>query len=262
MADDMGRADSLDGPFVDYTEAKLLAFLDRYQLTRDIGSQWQYSNIGVGLLGYLLARAAHTDYETLLHQRITGPLGMTDTLITLPPRQAARLAAPFDAYMRPAKPWNMGLFAGAGGIRSSAADMLIFAKAVLDPVSAIAPAVKTTLAVRVPAVPPAFDQALGWEVMHLPHGRELLAHGGQSGGFQSYLILEPAKSRAVVVLANFEAQPAPTDIALHILIGTPVEPTPPVPPAPPRGACSSSYPQLGWPCAGWPCAGWYGARQR
>ena len=137
-----------------------------------------------------------------------------------------------------------GILAGgaSGGYRQppgppapvpSAADMLIFAKAVLDPVSAIAPAVKTTLAVRVPAVPPAFDQALGWQVMHLPHGRELLAHGGQSGGFQSYLILEPAKSRAVVVLANSEAQPAPTDIAPHILIGTPVEPTPPVPPAPP-----------------------------
>lgn len=50
MADDMGRADSLDGPFVDYTEAKLLAFLDRYQLTRDIGSQWQYKEQLYGCL--------------------------------------------------------------------------------------------------------------------------------------------------------------------------------------------------------------------
>jgi D-alanyl-D-alanine-carboxypeptidase/D-alanyl-D-alanine-endopeptidase len=240
MADDMGRVDSLDGPFVDYPEAKLLAFLDRYRLTRDIGSKWQYSNLGVGLLGYLLARAAHTDYETLLHERITGPLGMKDTLITLPPPQAARLAAPFDAYMRPAKPWDSGLFVGAGGIRSSAADMLIFAKAVLDPKSAIAAAVKTTLVVRVPAVPLAFDQALGWEVIHLPADRELLSHGGTSGGFQSYLVLEPAKGRAVVALVNSRAQPAPDDMALHILIGAPVSPTPPVltapvPPAPTRG---------------------------
>jgi serine-type D-Ala-D-Ala carboxypeptidase/endopeptidase len=76
MADDMGPDDSLDGPFVGYGEAKLLTFLDRYQLTRDIGAQWEYSNLGVGLLGYLLARADHTDYETLLRKRVTGSLAL------------------------------------------------------------------------------------------------------------------------------------------------------------------------------------------
>jgi serine-type D-Ala-D-Ala carboxypeptidase/endopeptidase len=234
MADDMGPVDSLDGPFWDYGEAKLLAFLDRYQLTRDIGSQWEYSNLGVGLLGYLLARAAHTDYETLLHKRITGPLGMKDTVITLKGRDAARLAPPFDRYMRPAHPWDIGILTGAGGIRSSAADMLIFAKAVLDPKSPIASAVKTTLSVRVPGeAPPAVEQTLGWEVMHLPPDRELLVHGGQTGGFQTNLLLEPAKGRAVVALTNSQAQPPPDDIALHIMIGTPVGPTPSVPPAPP-----------------------------
>jgi D-alanyl-D-alanine-carboxypeptidase/D-alanyl-D-alanine-endopeptidase len=234
MADDMGPVDSLDGPFWDYGEAKLLAFFDRYQLTRDIGSQWEYSNLGVGLLGYLLARAAHTDYESLLRKRITGPLGMKDTLITLPPGEAARLAPAFDRYMRPAKPWDIGILTGAGGIRSSAADMLIFAKAVLDPKSPIAAAVKTTLSVRVPGeAPPAVEQALGWEVMHIPPERELLVHAGQTGAFQSTLMLEPAKGRAVVALTNSQAQPPPDDIALHIMIGAPVAPTPPVPPPPP-----------------------------
>jgi D-alanyl-D-alanine-carboxypeptidase/D-alanyl-D-alanine-endopeptidase len=233
MADDMGPVDSLDGPFWDYGEEKLLAFLDRYQLTRDIGSQWEYSNLGVGLLGYLLARAAHTDYETLLRKRITGPLGMKDTMITLKGSDAARLAPPFDRYMRPAHPWDIGILTGAGGIRSSAADMLIFAKGVLDPKSAIAAAVKTALSVRVPGeAPPAVEQALGWEVMHLPPERELLLHNGQTGGFQTMLILEPAKGRAVVALTNSQAQPSPDDIALHIMIGTPVAPTPPVPPGP------------------------------
>jgi serine-type D-Ala-D-Ala carboxypeptidase/endopeptidase len=230
MADDMSWVNSLDGPFADYGEAKLLAFLDRYQLTRDIGSRHEYSNLGVGLLGYLLARAAHTDYETLVRERITGPLGMKDTLITLTGRDAARLAPPFDPFMRPAKPWNLGILAGAGGIRSTAADMLVFAQAVLDPGSPIAAAMKTALSVREPGAES--DWALGWEVAHLPRGRELLMHGGQSGGFQSKLILEPAKGRAVVALSNSRAQPAPDDIAFHILIGTQVSSTPPVPSAP------------------------------
>jgi len=111
--------------------------------------------------------------------------------------------------------------------------MLVFAKAVLDPKSPIAAAMKTALSVRVSGGASVVDQALGWQVMHPAPGRELLIHDGQTGGFQTFLILEPAKGRAVVALSNSQAQPPPDDIALHILIGTPVAPTPPVPPAPP-----------------------------
>ena len=232
MPDDMGRADGVDDPFADYSEAKLLAFLDRYQLTRDIGAQWEYSNLGAGLLGYLLGRAAHSDYETLLAKRVTGPLGMKDTMVTLKGRNADRLAPPFDRYMRPAKRWDLTLFAPAGGIRSSAADMLIFAKAVLDPKSRIAAAVKTTTSQRVPGGSPQVEQALGWQIVHPRPDRELLLHDGQTGGYQSILALEPARNRAVVALANSQVAPEPVDIALNILIGTPVGPTPAVPPPP------------------------------
>jgi CubicO group peptidase (beta-lactamase class C family) len=158
---------------------------------------------------------------------------MKDTMITLKPADVVRLAAPFDRYMRPAKRWDMTLFAPAGGIRSTAADMLAFAHAVLDPASPIAPAVKTALAVRVPGQAPQAEQALGWIIAHPRPDRTLLMHDGQTGGYQAILALEPAKGRAVVALSNSQAQPMPTDLALHILLGGPVQPTPPVPPAPP-----------------------------
>jgi D-alanyl-D-alanine-carboxypeptidase/D-alanyl-D-alanine-endopeptidase len=234
MADDMRSIGDPDGPFADYTEARLLAFLDRYRLPREPGSQWEYSNLGMGLLGYLLARAAGTDYETLLRARITGPLGMNDTLITLPPSQAARLAAPFDAYMRPVRPWDLAVLKAAGGLRSTVADMLRFAAAALDPHSPIAPAMRTALSVRTPAGNAGVEQALGWLVAHPGPGREIWLHDGETGGFRSVLALEPAKGRAVVALANSAAEPSTVDLALHILIGAPVAPTPPVPPAPPQ----------------------------
>ncbi len=233
LADDMDAVDRLDGPFSDYGEAKLLAFLDRYQLTRDIGLQWDHSSLGVGLLGYLLARAAHTDYETLLHNRITGPLGMKDTVITVPPAEAGRLAAPFDAYMRPTKPWNVGIFAGADGIRSSAADLLILARAVLDAKSPITAAVKTALAVRLPVAAHQIDQTLGWQVSHgAPGGGELWLVDGRTGGYRATLGLEPAQGRAEVVLINSAGLPA-ADLGLHLLLGTGLLPAAPVPPAPP-----------------------------
>lgn len=233
MADDMRPVSDPDGPFVDYTEERLLAFLDRYELTRDIGAQWEYSNLGVGLLGYLLARAVGIDYETLLRERITGPLDMNDTMITLPPSHAARLAAPFDPYMQPVRPWDIWVLTGAGGMRSSVADMLKFAAAALDPNSPIAPAMKTALSVRVPAGNPRAEQALGWSAIHPEAGREVLLHDGGTGGFRSVLALEPSTGRAVVALINSAVEPGAVDLGLHLLIGSPVGPTPPVPPAPP-----------------------------
>ena len=233
MADDVGAIDGPNGPFADYGEAKLLAFLDRYQLTRDVGSQWEYSNLGVGLLGYLLGRAAGTDYETLLRERVTGPLGMNDTLVTLSATQAARLAPAFDTYMRPTPPWELSVHVGAGGIRSTAADMLKFARATLDPASPIAAAVKTALAVRVPGGGTRNEQALGWVVMHPEPDREILLHDGGTGGFRSLIAIEPAKARAVVTLMNSAAEPSAADLGLRVLMGSPMGPTPPVPPPPP-----------------------------
>jgi hypothetical protein len=228
----MWAASHPDGQFADYTEERLLAFLDRHQLTREPGAQFEYSNLGMGLVGYLLTRVAKSDYETLVRTRITGPLGMKDTMITLTPSHAARLAAPFDAYMRPAKPNRMAALEGAGAIRSTVADMLIFAKALLDPTSPIAPVLKTALSVRAPGENPITELALGWVVRRLP-GRELLMHNGLSYGFSSVLILEPAKGRAVVALVNSAAEPRSEDLAFNIVGIQPVAPTPAVRPAPP-----------------------------
>src|SRR5690606_23777699 len=145
----LAMADPAD-PYARYDEAQLLAFLDDHALSREPGAVWEYSNLGAGLLGYLLGRAAGTDYATLLRERITGPLGMSDTMIELPATAEARLAPSLDPYLRPAKPWHLAVLAGAGGIRSSANDMLKFARAALDPGSSLARPMQVALATRVP----------------------------------------------------------------------------------------------------------------
>ncbi|HEY6814007.1 MAG TPA: serine hydrolase [Croceibacterium sp.] len=228
VPDNMPRGDPED-PYADYTEEQLLAFLDGYELTRDIGVQHEYSNLGVGLLGYLLGRAAGKDYETLLAERITGPLGMGDTVVTL--RQGAPLVQGHDVYMRPAKPWDLPTLVGAGGIRSNADDMLKFARAVLDPASPIADAVATTLANRFDLGSTAAQQALGWGVSRPGPARELISHSGGTGGYRSTLVLEPSRKRAAVVLMNSAVEPSATDFAMHLLVGSPLARAQPVPPA-------------------------------
>ena len=216
-------------PYADYTEADLLAYLAGHELTRDIGSQFEYSNLGVGLLGYALARAEGTEFATLLRNRILTPLGMDDTAITLSDEQQARFATGHDEYMRPTKAWDLSVLSGAGGMRSTLADMTLFAKAALDPASPIAEAMQLTLS-------EARDvggqvMGLGWFVRKAP-ARLVASHGGGTGGFRTHLALQPAMDRASMVMTNASVEPSARDIGMHLLIGTPLSEVGPVPEAP------------------------------
>jgi CubicO group peptidase (beta-lactamase class C family) len=57
------RPKSMTNPYADYTVEQMYEFLSGYQLTRDAGEEYEYSNIGVGLLGHALARRAGLSYE-------------------------------------------------------------------------------------------------------------------------------------------------------------------------------------------------------
>lgn len=230
LPDNLSPADAAN-PYVDYTERDLLAFLAGYELPRDIGSQYEYSNLGVGLLGYALSRAAGSDYETLLRQRILEPLGMAGTAIALSADQQARFIGGHDEYMRPTSAWDLSVLVGAGGMRSTTADMLTFLKAALDPESPIAPAVK--LAREESRDAPGFKAGLGWMTVPAPSG-DVVGHGGGTGGFRSYMAFQPETDRAVVAMTNSAVEPSAQDIALHILVGAPVAEAKPVP-QPPQG---------------------------
>jgi CubicO group peptidase (beta-lactamase class C family) len=62
----------------------MYAALSNFTLTREPGSKFQYSDFGLGLLGYILSLKAGVPYEQLVKDRILDVLGMNDTKITLP----------------------------------------------------------------------------------------------------------------------------------------------------------------------------------
>lgn len=228
LPSNMAPADSTN-PYADYTEQDMLAFLSGHTLTRDIGSQYEYSNLGVGLLGYALARAAGMDFEELVRTRLLDELEMSDTAISLSDDQDARMAIAHDIYNRPTSRWDLPTFAGAGALRSSADDVVKLMQAALDPQSPIAAQVKLSLADQREA--PGFRAGLGWMVVPAPAG-EVIMHGGGTGGFRSHIALQPDTGRGVVVLTNSAVEPSAQDVAMHILLGAPLAETGPVPEAP------------------------------
>jgi len=205
-------------PYADYSTQQLYQFLSSYQLPRDIGSRFEYSNLGGGLLGHALARRAGMDYEALVRLRITRPLGMESTAITLSPEMKARLALGHNDKLVTVPNWHLPALAGAGALRSSVNDLLIFLAANLGYVeSPLAPAMAAMLAVRRPlGAPGGGEIGLGWLITK-PSEDEIVWHNGGTGGYRSFIGYDAKAGVGVVVLSNTFTASGVDDIGMHLL---------------------------------------------
>ncbi|HYR28260.1 MAG TPA: serine hydrolase, partial [Thermoanaerobaculia bacterium] len=205
-------------PYADYSVQQLYEFLSGHELRRDIGSQYEYSNLAVGLLGHVLARRAGMDYETLVKKRITQPLAMKSTTITLSDAMKERLAVGHDQELARAANWDIPTLAGAGALRSSANDLLDFLAAFLGmKKTPLAPAMAATLQPRKPAGSANMQVALGWHVLTTPGGGEIIWHNGGTGGYRSFMAFDPKARVAVVALSNTSTAGGVDDIGRHLL---------------------------------------------
>jgi len=204
-------------PYADYTEAQLYEFLSSVELTRDIGSHYEYSNLGGGLLGHALARRAGTDYETLVRTRILEPLGMKSTAITLSKSMKEHLTPGHDARLRQVPNWDLPTLAGAGALRSTANDLLTFLAANIGiEKSPLAPSMAAMIATRRPTGNPNLEIALGWHIWNR-NGHEIIWHNGGTGGYRTWIGFEPKSRTGVVVLSNTTTNAGVDDIGLHLL---------------------------------------------
>jgi D-alanyl-D-alanine-carboxypeptidase/D-alanyl-D-alanine-endopeptidase len=205
-------------PYADYTVAQLYDFLATYELPRDIGAEYEYSNLGAGLLGHALSRKAGMDYETMVRTRITTPLAMKSTAITLSDAMKKRLATGHDAQLERVPNWDLPTLAGAGALRSTANDLLNFISANLRSTSSpLAPALSSMLAARRPTSMTGQEIALGWHIASGAGGREIVWHNGGTGGYRSYLGFDPKSRTGVVVLSNTFTGVGIDDIGRHLL---------------------------------------------
>ncbi|KSB89329.1 penicillin-binding protein [Caulobacter vibrioides] len=226
LADNMPMADPLN-PYADYGPDLLDAFLRRYSLTRDVGAAYEYSNLGVGLLGWALAQRAGGDYETVLRKRVLAPLGMSSTAIKLSPPLAARFSPGHTADLSVTPHWDLTTLAGAGGLRSSADDLLKLMAAELGYVDTPLKAAMADQLVPRRPVGGNVQVALGWHVATTPTG-EIVSHGGGTMGFQTFVGFDRTTGLGVVVLSNTAGVMGVEDLGLHLLTGAPLKTAPKV----------------------------------
>jgi D-alanyl-D-alanine-carboxypeptidase/D-alanyl-D-alanine-endopeptidase len=212
-------------PYESYTVDQLYAFLSHFVPEHAPGTEARYSNLGVSLLGRVLARRAGTDYATLLKKRILDPLAMSSSAITPEPGWQNRIAQGHDRYLRPVRTWEMRVMPASGSLRSTANDMLKLVAAYIgERDTSLKPAMDLQLGERI-ATRRGW-QALGWGI----RADGIVTHSGGKQGYRSAVAFDPVAKRGVVVLANARTYDEPMALALHLLAAEPIEPAPAAPP--------------------------------
>ncbi|OEZ50750.1 D-alanyl-D-alanine-carboxypeptidase/endopeptidase AmpH precursor [Janthinobacterium sp. MP5059B] len=207
-------------PYADYTAEKQRQFLAAYHLPHAPGTAFDYSNIGYAVLGTALAAQAGTSYEALLHSRIAVPLGMRSTTNTPSAGMLARLAPGhlLSGELTPA--WDLNVVAPAGGVYSSARDMIAYLQAYMH-----RPLRPYVLAIK-PQLPLAPDSetkiGLAW-LLEQQQDHAYAWHSGQTGGYASYAAFTTDGKRGVVVLTNTARDVDALGLSA-LLPGTPLPP--------------------------------------
>jgi len=191
-----------------YNSTQLYQGLSNTTLLSKPGTKFLYSDFGMGLLGHILSLKEGVPYEQLVKSRILDVLGMNDTKITLSPNDIKyRFPVGHKNGSEIQTPKIPSVIAGAGGLRSTANDLLKYLSANLGFLnSKLDDSIALQHLIQHPGLLPnpmnySTYIALGWAVL-TNFGTETLDHTGSINGWNANVAFIPTKQIGVVSLCS------------------------------------------------------------
>jgi len=196
---------SAKNPYKSYDYEKFTGLLNRASSWSGApGEQYDYSNLGVGLLGYTLRQIYEESFENLLRKQIFEPLKMTKTT-TKRRKISDKLVPAYNWKGRRTKNWDMGELEGAGAILSSVADLAKYAQWNFKALQGdLAPMKEETM-----AVDESLAVGLGWFIKKSETKTPFLWHNGRTGGYKAEIAIDPHQQKSVIILTNIGAADTP-----------------------------------------------------
>lgn len=210
-------------PYEDYTVENLYDFLNRHTLQQAPEERFEYSNIGMGLLGHILSKQAAQSYEALICNRVCDPLEMKSTGISTIPNLNQRFAKGYHLKQEMSH-WDIPTLAGAGALRSTIKDMTRFLRANMGLLNSSMTTLLKECHKPQCQAGPLGDIGLGWLIDHSTGG-DIIWHNGGTYGFRSFLGFNSKTQKGIVVLSN-SSEGWPDAFALRILDPSTYSPSP------------------------------------
>jgi len=198
--EDMARTiTDANQPFGNYDNKEMFSFLKHFKQVRQPGTQYEYSNLGVGLLGPLLEQIYHKPYTELIRNYITMPLKMNETMVVMDILKYNNLAQGYDELIMPVPFFNFIALRSAGAIKSSTSDMLTYAKAQwAAPDSTLSKGFNLTHQITLNSG--SAIVGLVWNCS--AEDQKVIQHSGATNGYRSNVSVDLNKQIVVVVLTN------------------------------------------------------------
>lgn len=217
-----------------YTTKDFLTWISHWTPQSKLPAPYLYSNAGIGLLSYLVMTATGTQWEDQLSSEILQALSMPDTTLRPSPEQRKRLAEGHNLRGQRAPIWPVYAWYAAGGLRSTARDMLSFGEANLGHAEVNGKQVPAELTAAMKlaqtpiyTMPKGFNkQAMAW-VNNMGNGspnlHPVILKNGGTAGFSSVIALNPTKDLVVFIAVN-QSRAIPTPKGVEIARRMPMQP--------------------------------------
>jgi len=186
-----------NNPYKEYDKQKLKEYLtEKIELNQQPGAKYEYSNLGAGILGFILTEISGLTYEKLLQEKIFSRYEMTSST-TNRQKVEEMLTKGLNPKGKETSNWDFDVLVGAGGILSSVNDLSKFAKAQLNEENKeLVLTQKQTFVIN-----ENMKIGLGW---HIPgkNGKNFIWHNGGTGGYASSMALNKENKNGVIILSN------------------------------------------------------------
>ncbi len=200
-----------DFPFP--TQKQVIAKLGSQRTLYSPSTYFQYSNLGISLLGEIVAEVSGMPYEKYIEENILKPLRLADTRTKLPESLwRGKLATGYTSIKRDGSRSMLPLFqakgiAAAAGFSSTVEDLARFAswqfRLLEKGGEEIIRASTLREMHRVHWVDPDWKTTwgLGFSVYEVD-GKTMVGHGGSCPGYRSTLTIDPSEKQAFIVMIN------------------------------------------------------------
>ena len=178
-----------------YSQDDFYSDLKQVQLKAAPGKNPRHSNVAAQLLAYILERVYQQPLEVLVKQYITRPLKMNDTSFDI--ARTNPMAKGYDAKGNTMPYITMKDTQGAGGLTSTAADMIKYVKFQLDETNKV-----VNLSHQKTVETSKEMVGLNWRIDKTDNGNPQIWHTGGTFGFSSYVVIYPESKLGIVLLAN------------------------------------------------------------
>lgn len=194
----VGPTFNQDKRFQDYDEAKLKEYLtEDLRLQFEPGERTRYSNLGAGILGFVLTKIYSTDYEDLTQRYISNKYQMKSTTSERD-KIVKQLVVGQDEDGDPVDSIEIGTLVGAGGLYSSVSDLSRFVLAQFDPSNKELELTRK----KTFKIDEEHDRGLAWRIIKSDSGKTYYFHNGGTGGYKSFLEIDVINKNGIVILSN------------------------------------------------------------